>query len=441
MIVFIVPPSFVHTRLEEAEPAEDSTVALAPGMLRLRFSEPVDPRLATLTVTVDGGAAAELTEIEQGEVEQVLVASVPASLPAGVWTVRWQVAGVDGHPVTGDYTFTVERPRPPPVEAADTAAPVAADPGVPFQPEEDMLTVESPAWIAARWITFVAMLSVIGAAGFQYLVLRPVRPRLPAVDEVLDVAAVMGARLGRGAALFLALSAGVRLLLQAETLGGVESGLMGILLFETSWGFAWWVGLAGAIIALVGFQLAALGRASGWPIAALAALPVALGASLSSHAAASNLATIAVTADALHVLAVSGWLGTLLILAGVGIPVVLAGDPRMGKFSAAAGLVSTFSPRALALAGIVVVTGAFGAFLHLPEVAALWQTAYGRALSVKLLLVLVVATFGAWNWRRMKPALDAGAEPSRIRRTATAELVAGALVLLATAVLVATPTP
>jgi putative copper export protein len=61
-------------------------------------------------------------------------------------------------------------------------------------------------------------------------------------------------------------------------------------------------------------------------------------------------------------------------------------------------------------------------------------------LLLKLAVLSPVAATGAYNWLRVRPALGGDAGAARIRRSATAELAVGALVLLATAALVATPT-
>jgi putative copper export protein/methionine-rich copper-binding protein CopC len=430
-------PLYVHTQLESSEPARDSVVAVAPAELRLTFNERVDPDLSEIRLAVDGTGEQVLQDVRQGAAPVELIASVDGGVPAGVWTVKWRVAGADGHPVSGSYAFRVEAARPllveaPPQEAASQAIPVE---------EEEPITVSSPAFVAARWITFVAMLTVIGVVAFRYLVLHPARMRAPVLAGAMDTAAVGAARLGRGAAMFLSLAAGVRLLLQLETMGGADLALLRDLLFASTWGIAWFLQLAMALLALLGFHLVVVTRAGGWAVAAVAAVGIALGGSLASHAAASDLATLGVTADALHTLAVSGWLGTLLVMVGVGIPAVLREDPRSGKFSAASALVSSFSPRALVMAAVAAMTGAVGALLHVPTIASLWQTSYGQALLVKLALVAAAAGLGAWNWRRMKPRLAEGEPPERLRRTAAAELLVGALVLLATAILVALPTP
>jgi putative copper export protein len=62
-------------------------------------------------------------------------------------------------------------------------------------------------------------------------------------------------------------------------------------------------------------------------------------------------------------------------------------------------------------------------------------------LLVKVALFAAVSLFGAYNWRRLTPALE---DPDRLhvlRRSATTELVVGALLLAATAALVALPAP
>jgi putative copper export protein len=91
-------------------------------------------------------------------------------------------------------------------------------------------------------------------------------------------------------------------------------------------------------------------------------------------------------------------------------------------------------------AALVVGTGLFASWLHLPSPAALWQSGYGRTLLLKLAVLSLVFATGAYNWLWVRPALGADAATRRRRRSATLELAVGVLVLLVTAVLVATPT-
>jgi putative copper export protein len=135
----------------------------------------------------------------------------------------------------------------------------------------------------------------------------------------------------------------------------------------------------------------------------------------------------------------------LLALTVAGIPAALRAEPGSRALGVAA-LVRAFSPVALGCAGLVVLSGVGTALLHMAELSELWGSAYGRTLLLKVAIVGLVAAAGAYNWKRLTPALGEEAGVGRLRRSATGELAAAAVVLLVTAVLVAVqperhPTP
>ena len=276
--------------------------------------------------------------------------------------------------------------------------------------------------VVVRWATFIAILLAVGAAACRVTILRR-------SGECRRAAGI-----GLGAALALVLLAGVRLAAQASELrdpGDPWSEAVAIVL-GTTWGTGWWLQLGAALAAAAGFAAAQRDLGPGWAGAALAALVLAATPALSGHAVGSERLTgLAVAADTLHVLAGGVWLGSLAILTAT-----LPASP-----ATAAAAVRAFSPVALAAAGIVVASGGFASWLHLGAVDALWRTGYGRMLVVKLALFALVAAVGAYNWRRMLPRLDAPDGLGRLRGSARAELAVALLVLLATAVLVATPLP
>jgi copper transport protein len=170
---------------------------------------------------------------------------------------------------------------------------------------------------------------------------------------------------------------------------------------------------------------------------------VALGFSpaLSGHAAATGRWTgLSIVADGLHVIGAGGWLGGLLVVIAVGVPLALRlGGGRRGR--AVADLIESFSPAAMLFAGLLAVTGVFAAWLHLTGISDLWTTPYGRTLLLKLALLLGVFGTGAYNWLRVKPSLGGVSAARHLRRSATVELLVGLLVLAVTAALVATPPP
>jgi putative copper export protein len=89
------------------------------------------------------------------------------------------------------------------------------------------------------------------------------------------------------------------------------------------------------------------------------------------------------------------------------------------------------------------MTGVAAAWLHLGTLPALWQSAYGRTLLIKLAVLTLVVATGAYNWRVVRPFLNRNGNTaiSRLHRSATLEIIIGAVVIAITAILVATPTP
>jgi len=132
--------------------------------------------------------------------------------------------------------------------------------------------------------------------------------------------------------------------------------------------------------------------------------------------------------------------GGLLALVVIGLPATLRLE-RGRRGSAAAALVQGFSPVALVLAGILMVTGVFAAWIHLGDVTAFWTSAYGRTLLLKLGIFAGVFLIGAYNFLRVRPALGEEAGTRRLRRSASVELTLALLVIAVTAVLVAIPPP
>lgn len=192
--------------------------------------------------------------------------------------------------------------------------------------------------------------------------------------------------------------------------------------------------LAMLALALVGFVLVRAAPSLGWILATIGVLFEVL-QPLYTDKFSSKV-------NAVHVLAASTWLGTLLVLAIVGIHgVIRSRATPIQRAVMVSDLVNSFSPLALTAAAIVAITGVTTAWLHLKRISALYTTSYGIALVVKLVFVLSVVVLGAWNWRRVRPSLGHEGSEETIRRSSTMELTFGALVLIATSVLVTLPSP
>ena len=188
------------------------------------------------------------------------------------------------------------------------------------------------------------------------------------------------------------------------------------------------------VLALIGFMLALRGSKVGWWLAAIGFVCGLLrNAFLAQWGELSN---------PLHVLAGGLWIGTLFVMLVAGISVVLSNEvARDQRGRIISDMVHSFSPLALSVTPFLVLFGVIIAWTHLHVLSNLWLSPYGQTLIVKLCLVALVFTLGAWNWRRQRPTLGSEAAALAIRRSATMEVAVAALVLAATAVLLSIPAP
>ena len=448
-LVLAVPSAAgAHGLLRSSSPAADSVLASPPSEIRLTFTEA--PELTFTRVRLMGPDGHVFTHPVRILPGNVAVARIEARLKPGEYRVEWQTAGDDGHPVTGSFTFTVAAPEGDTTAAVgdsstdNMASPVVHTPGNALNAETDPF-----AGLAAvlRWFTLVGAVAAIGAVAFRYTVLKRVSLEVDREisTEYLPDADRRAGSLGALAALLLLAASAARFLLQSLAVHGSDEALdpamLSAMLSTTNWGLAWAVQLTGALIALGGFLFVRRRWKSGWPAAAVGCVLIAVGLARASHAAVvPSLAGVSVVANIVHTGAAAGWLGNLLLIFAVGLPIAWRLD-RDDRWTVVRDIVNAFSPAALAFGGIAVLTGVFMAWTHVGSISALTGTDYGRVLLLKLGLLATTGMIGAYNWLRVRPALGDHTGARRLRRSAGAELTIAALVLAVTAVLVALPLP
>jgi putative copper export protein len=275
-------------------------------------------------------------------------------------------------------------------------------------------------------LQFVGVFLAIGAVGFRFGVARRARGISDEAKTILR--ADNAALLGIIGVLLIVLSAlggpYVASITQHKTFA--ESLPKNLGPFELK--------MAMLTLALIGLVLVRAASSIGWTLAAIGILVAVLQPIYTGK--------LANKVNAVHILAASTWLGTLLVLMLIGIRgVIRSATAGATRARLVADLVNAFSSLALVAASIVAITGITTAWLNLKRVSSLWTTSYGVALDIKLVFVLIVVVLGAWNWRRVRPSLGSEGSELTIRRSARMELTFAALVLIATSVLVSLPSP
>ena len=142
------------------------------------------------------------------------------------------------------------------------------------------------------------------------------------------------------------------------------------------------------------------------------------------------------TANVLHVLAAGAWIGGLAVLV-LALPAATRRLEGAERTRLLAGAIGRFSTVALVSVAVLLLGGVLQSLLELSAVDDLWDTAFGRAIAIKALLVVALLALGALNRRRTVPGLRRaaaeGATPGRagvlLRRTLRAEVALGAVAL------------
>lgn len=290
--------------------------------------------------------------------------------------------------------------------------------------------------ILTGWIQFLSLALVIGVGTGRWLLLRsPEAATFPATTEMRCSAAHLGA----GAAAGLVAAMGLiflRQLLEFRDPFVPWTEDARLLLTATGWGMTWLVGVGLTFLVLVAYRFAAGQSSTGWLLATIGALFLGAFPALTGHANTGDLRGLTLTADILHMWAVGAWIGGLTLV--LFLEYRRSGVSETPRPSRLPVLVPRFSPVAMASVAILATTGLFASWVHLSSVSDLWDTAYGRLLVTKLVLVGVVLALGAFNFKRLTPRLGEPQGPAAMRRAATLEFLVANAVLALTAVLTRT---
>jgi copper transport protein len=375
-----------HANYVRSNPASDARLVKPPTEVRVEFSEPPDPRGSEIAVLDTAGKRYDKRDVApSGDPNGLKVGLDP--IGEGGYLVAWTAtSAVDGHTTKGTFAFVVG------------SGPLPAVPDV-----GEAWPAPTPLEIAGRAMSYAGIALGLGSAFFVLFLHAP---------EVTD-------ETRRESWLFL--TAGALMMIGSVALlvdqGGKLPPRLGALLAVR--------GFAGVMLAVFSIApplarmrpAAALAYggvmtigpfASDRPrrvIALAAAIAAALTATLVSHATAvGNVKDIAL--DFVHVVAVSVWTGGVVAL--LVIVLLRARESSAEERRALGATVWRFSVTALVAVAVLVTTGVLQSLDRLVLVNDLYETPYGVALALKIVLLAVALALGALNLFRWGPRLRAG---------------------------------
>lgn len=99
---------FAHSHLESSNPADGEVVTETLDKIVLDFDGGVEQGSIIEVSSIDG------QDIDIQEIvieEKTLIATIANPLPNGEYQVNWSIVSADGHPVEGEFTFSVNAPE------------------------------------------------------------------------------------------------------------------------------------------------------------------------------------------------------------------------------------------------------------------------------------------------------------------------------------------
>lgn len=392
--------AFAHASLVSVEPADGSVIATAPRSFALRFNEPTSPIVLKL-VRPDGSSTALQRFVLR---DTTLDIEAPAGLGNGTYVLSWRVISEDGHPVGGSAVFSIGAPSAgagrAPVEATDWPVRISI-------------------WLT-KVLLYVGLFVGVGGAFFT----RWIGGRSQSTQIVAASTTIVG---------LIAAFASIGLQ-GLDALGlplpGVVQRSVWTTGFSTSYGTT--AAIAAAALA-AGLGSLRWNGATAKALSLMAFVAIGLALAASGHASAAHPQWLTRPAVFLHGIGIAFWAGSLLPLAASLARPTPDARTVLVRFSRTI----PFAIAPLVVAGILL------AVVQLRSVDALWTTAYGQVLLVKLGLVTVLLSLAAINrfWLTEPSTRGDSRAVFRLRNSIRIEIALVVAILAVAAVWRFTPPP
>ncbi len=437
LVALLVPAAsaFGHARLVSTAPERGAVVRTQPELVSFRFTEPVEAAFGAIRVYDARGQRVEQGELARSGGDRVLGIGLRPGLPPGTYTATYRVISADGHPVSGGLVFSIGRAGAGSAKSVDELL-GSADAG----------TATRVALGAAKALSYIATALLAGGLLFLLTCWRPppAAPSAAAFERRARRLMVGGAALGL-------VAGAVGIVAQGAIAGGtsfwdaLDPDVIGNVL-DTRFGAVWgWREIAWLVLG-VAITAGATRRLDSWATTAVlfVASCVVVAPALSGHPSVTSPRGLLTAMDVTHVAAMSAWVGGLVFLLA-GLPAATRLLEPQGRAHLLADVLGRFSPIALVSVLALAVTGTVQAIVHLEKFGQLLDTAFGRAVLIKAMLVVGLAFLGNVNRRRALPRLRGAETPGAagvlLRRTLRTEVALVVAVLGVTGALTGYPPP
>lgn len=404
MLALLAQPAVAHPFVVSTQPQAGYAVRASPAVIGLRFDEQVTFRGDAITVDGLARGPIDTSAPVSSQRAHLLTVKPRTVMPDGRYTVRWEVVGEDGHPVTGTFSFGVGASRLGIVEPS---------------------TTQTPGLVAAatfRWLVFTGLAVALGGLVGGRLVRSQVNRAIGrSVLKAPPPWVVSGSLTGLLGAVGLAIHqlGGGSLVAGLQNLDPLELASSG----------------PGRMLALelFGFALAAVAGTRVRGVPAVFALAIVVAAEAGRNHVYAKAGAVGWLLVALHLAAAAVWVGAL-------VHVCRTAFGWRNAAGEARALFVSYGLVAGVLYAVVVTSGTVNALIVLPSLAAVTDTPYGWTLLAKLVLFAAISGTAYLARRRLLSQRRLG-RGLGITALVSGERAALAVLLVVTAVLASMAPP
>jgi hypothetical protein len=108
LFLTVQPCAWAHAFLDHADPKVGSTVTHSPPVIKIWFTQELEPVFSTVEVQDAQGKQVDKMDVHLDDKDKTLLILSLPPLPDGTYTVTWHAVSVDTHRTQGHFEFTIK---------------------------------------------------------------------------------------------------------------------------------------------------------------------------------------------------------------------------------------------------------------------------------------------------------------------------------------------
>ncbi|MFJ7748156.1 copper resistance protein CopC [Peribacillus sp. NPDC097295] len=383
LALFISPMTvFGHATVISSNPSPNESLDTIPETISIRFSEDIQPSFYSLKVISKNKNEVPLQDIQVSE--KTLEATWSSSLEEGSYIIKWRVVSSDGHPIDGTIPFQYGKSNIP----------------------SDQMNTEDEGGFPSSIQVFLQSLQYLcfaALSGVSFFYLSLSKSPLPGP---------INRRIRRyiwlsysGLAISILLSLPLKVTIDAQV--GWQHAFNGTYLKEvmqsTQFGSIWLIEITLLLVLFIAifFMMRNQLNKLTFILSLVLVSSLMVCKAFIGHTTDTTHQYWAVSMDFLHIVSMALWLGGLLAILVI-LPKSynpkVTDDNKTFYWS----VIQKFSSWAILFVIVLIVSGIYSSFQHVPTLYSLLHTTYGQLLLGKIGLMLIMIGFGALHLVRGK---------------------------------------